>query len=213
MKKILCYGDSNTNGFNPKDGSRYDKNTRWAGLLGSFLDDDCEVIEAGMNNRMGFINSPEGFLHTCQKHLPKLLDEIKGVDILILAIGTNDLQFQFDIKLIDIEKGLENLISKIENNVKEIILIPPVILQDDILKGYFKIQFDKSSILKSQKVGQIYKNIAKRFNYKIFDINEFTKPSKEDGLHYSEASHRTIAINLAKFVNENFLNSLEKAAI
>ena len=33
MKKILCYGDSNTFGFNPENGKRFDNLTRWSGIL------------------------------------------------------------------------------------------------------------------------------------------------------------------------------------
>ena len=33
MKKIICYGDSNTFGYNPKDGSRFDENIRWTSDL------------------------------------------------------------------------------------------------------------------------------------------------------------------------------------
>ena len=33
MKRILCFGDSNTWGFAPKDGYRFDENTRWTGLV------------------------------------------------------------------------------------------------------------------------------------------------------------------------------------
>ena len=33
MKKILCYGDSNTFGYNPYDASRYNEHTRWTAIL------------------------------------------------------------------------------------------------------------------------------------------------------------------------------------
>ena len=33
MKRILCYGDSNTWGHNPKDASRFRENERWTKLL------------------------------------------------------------------------------------------------------------------------------------------------------------------------------------
>ena len=33
MKKVLCFGDSNTFGFIQESGKRYDKNTRWSGIL------------------------------------------------------------------------------------------------------------------------------------------------------------------------------------
>ena len=45
MKKILCYGDSNTFGFNPANGSRYSEEQRWSGRLKELLKPDYEIIE------------------------------------------------------------------------------------------------------------------------------------------------------------------------
>ena len=42
---ILCFGDSNTFGYNPTNGLRYDKNTRWTGVLQNLLGDNFNVIE------------------------------------------------------------------------------------------------------------------------------------------------------------------------
>ena len=33
MKRILCYGDSNTWGYIPENGKRYDNLTRWTKVL------------------------------------------------------------------------------------------------------------------------------------------------------------------------------------
>ena len=152
MKTILCYGDSNTFGFNPEDYSRYDKNTRWTGVLQSNLGDKYKVINEGANNRNGFVTNPQGDLYSAKKHYPELISNSDNIDIIILAIGTNDLQFLYNANSDDFEHGLENLISISKNKTNDIILIPPVILSDNILNGFFKTQFDKTSILKSQTV-------------------------------------------------------------
>lgn len=205
MKTILCYGDSNTFGFNPEDYSRYGKNTRWTGVLQSNLGDKYKVINEGANNRNGFVTNPQGDLYSAQKHYPELISNSDNIDIIILAIGTNDLQFLYNANSDDFEHGLENLISISKNKTNDIILIPPVILSDNILNGFFKTQFDKTSILKSQTVGEIYYKLAKIHNCRIFDINKFTKPSETDGLHYSKESHKLIADNLTEFIlSENF---------
>ena len=49
MKNILCYGDSNTFGFNPVDGSRYKKQERWTGVLAEILGSEYNVFEKGCN--------------------------------------------------------------------------------------------------------------------------------------------------------------------
>ena len=202
MKTVLCYGDSNTFGFNPIDGSRYDENIRWSGILKELLKDKYEIIEEGMNNRTAIANNSDGFLFCANRHFPKLLSKIKYVDILIFALGTNDLQFQYDLSLHKIVKGIENLISDIGKKAGKIILVPPVILDENILKGNFKIQFDESSISKSRKLKDLYKKISIYYNTYFLDFNEFTKPSAIDGLHYSKDSHKLIAEKLAEYIEK-----------
>jgi len=201
MKKILCYGDSNTYGFNPENGTQYDENTRWCGRLANNLYGEYEVYVDGVNNRTGFVKNPDGFLYSAQRHFPKLLSKMnEAIDLIILFIGTNDLQFQYDIAFSSIERGLENLINIAKNKSDNIILVPPVILNENILNGYFSKQFDETSIFKSKKVGKVYKKLAKVYNCKLFDINDFAQPSKTDGLHYDRGSHKLIAEKLTEFI-------------
>ena len=202
MKNILCYGDSNTFGFNPVDGSRFDEKTRWTKVLQTNLKEHYKVIEEGANNRTGFVNNHAGFLYSAHRHFPKTITTLKDIDILILSIGTNDLQFQYDIGFNAIEKGLEELILIARDNANRVILIPPVILNEDIFNGFFKTMFDETSIGKSKKVGRIYTKLANIYNCDVFDINKFATPSSVDGLHYDENSHKLIADKLTDFILE-----------
>lgn len=202
MKKILCYGDSNTYGYNPYDGSRFDENIRWTGLIKKKFEGIAEVIEEGANNRTGFVNNPAGFMFSAQRHFPKTISKIKDLDVLVLAIGINDLQFQFDINFKTIEKGLETLILEGKKYAKNIILVLPAQLNEDILKGGFRVQFDETSISKSKKVGREYRKLANVYGCTIFDINDFAHPSPVDGLHYDERGHELIAENLYNLLNK-----------
>ena len=49
--KIICYGDSNTYGFDPRIGTpgRHDKNDRWTGILDNMP--EYEIINEGMNGK------------------------------------------------------------------------------------------------------------------------------------------------------------------
>ena len=51
MTTILCYGDSNTYGYNPVNGLRYPKDVRWTGVLQKLLGEQYAVIEEGCNGR------------------------------------------------------------------------------------------------------------------------------------------------------------------
>lgn len=200
MKTILCFGDSNTYGYNPADGSRFDENSRWSGILKNKLAENYEVIEEGMNNRTGFVDNKDGFFHGSQRCFSKILGSYETLDILILAIGTNDLQFQYDINFKTVERGLENLVGSAKGKCQNIILVPPVVLNEAVLKGNFAFQFDITSIQKSKKVARIYQQIANVYKCKYFDFNKFAQPSETDGLHYTKETHEKIADNLAEFI-------------
>lgn len=204
MKKIICYGDSNTFGYNTANSSRFDENTRWTALLQKNLGAEYEIINEGMPNRTGFVENPEGILFSSQKHFPDTLSKIDSVHILILAIGTNDLMFHYNIDFDTIEKGLNNLIKTAKEKTNNIIIIPPTIMNENVLNGYFSSMFDETSIIKSKEAGKIYKRVAKGNNCRYFDINEFAAPSDIDGLHYDEKSHKLIAAKLADYITHNF---------
>lgn len=205
MKKIICYGDSNTFGFNPIDGSRYDSNTRWTGILAKLLGDEFQVIEEGMNNRTGFFANPDGVLQSGQEYLPMLLEKHKTFDMFILALGTNDLQKFFQLDENVITKGLEYYTRTIRNNNQntEILLISPVTLGERILKGYFKCQFDEKSIADSIWIQEAYKIFCKEQNCHFLDTNQHVSPSDKDGLHFDEDSHKIIADFITIQILEN----------
>ena len=69
LKKILCYGDSNTYGYNPADGSRFNDTIRWTALLQNNLGSDFEVINDGICDRCGFVDNDKVFLFNKNKYI------------------------------------------------------------------------------------------------------------------------------------------------
>ncbi len=203
MKTIVCYGDSNTFGYNTIDNSRFDENTRWTCILQKNSGADYKIINEGMCDRTGFVNNPKGFLYSAQKHFPKFISKSENFDLLILWLGTNDLQSQYNVSIGAIEKGLENLIDLARTKAKNIIIIPPVILSEKILEGSFNFQFDEQGVVKSRKIGRIFRQSAGANNCLFFDINKFVNPCDYDGLHYDEVAHKVIADELTGFIKNN----------
>ena len=83
--KILCFGDSNTYGYDPCSyfGGRRPTEQRWVDLLARQL--GCTAVNAGENGRE--IPSRAGEL----RRFDRLLTEQAPVDLLIIMLGTNDL--------------------------------------------------------------------------------------------------------------------------
>ncbi len=193
MKKILCFGDSNTYGYNPHDGSRYDSDTRWTGILKKLLKGRYEVEEGGLNNRTCFADNPDGIEQTGYKILPCYMK--KNTDILILALGINDLQKFYAVSALDIEKGIENIVlsAKNINPAAKIVIVSPSRINDHVLKGAFSFQFDKNSIKKSALLSGIYKKTAGKYNCGFIDLDKIAVVSDVDGLHYEKKEHEKIA--------------------
>ena len=58
MRRILCYGDSNTWGYIPASGARYEPDVRWTGVAQRLLGSDYTLIEEGMNGRTTVYENP-----------------------------------------------------------------------------------------------------------------------------------------------------------
>ncbi len=201
MKKVLCFGDSNTYGFIPSSGRRYDKNIRWSGIIQTLAQNNFEVIEAGCNNRTAFCDNPAGFNETGYKILPSFLTP--DINIVILAIGINDLQFAYNVTLDEFEAGINKLVNIVHSKIPdaEILLVSPSVIGEDILHSFFAAMFDHTSIEKSKHLSVIYKRIAEKENCKLLDLKEIARPSKIDGLHYEEVEHKKIASAIFDILN------------
>lgn len=200
MKKVLCFGDSNTYGFVPEKCTRYDKNTRWTGVLQALCGSDFSIIEGGCNNRTAFVDNPAGAEQTGYKILPEYFTK-DYFDIVVLAIGINDLQLFFRPTLEEFEQGIEKLIQITKNlspKSKIILICPSKLNLAGINNGIFSYQFDKISVEKSGKLSPIYKSLAEKYKCHFIDLNNIVDVSPLDGLHFSAESHKKIAENLYK---------------
>ena len=104
-KTVLCYGDSNTWGYDPATQKRYPRNVRWAGVLRRALGNGYLVIEEGLNGRTTVWDDPiEGYKNG-KEYLVPCLETHKPIDLVIIMLGTNDLKARFHVPACDIAAG------------------------------------------------------------------------------------------------------------
>ena len=207
MKTVLCYGDSNTYGFNPENGLRYPENVRWTGRLQRLLGEEYRVIEEGCNGRTTVFDDPEEGWKNGLDYLRPCLNSHKPVDIVILMLGTNDLKEMFHASAEEIAAGAGTLVDVIQVFTEEkqgfqpkIILVSPPRIGKGMAWSPFSVSFQADSITRSEKFSYCYKRIAEAKGCIFFDAAAYIEASEADSLHLTREAHRILAEKLCKCV-------------
>ncbi|MBR6228562.1 MAG: acylhydrolase, partial [Eubacterium sp.] len=158
MKTVLCYGDSNTYGFDPRTGFRYPEGIRWTSRLAAQLGEEYRVIEEGCNGRTTIFDDPlEGWKNGLD-YLKPCLNSHKPVDIVILMLGSNDLKETFHASPAGIADGAGVLVKTIQEFTQEkqgfvpkIILVSPPEIGEDIRHSGFYGSFLENAIDRSRQ--------------------------------------------------------------
>lgn len=204
MKTVLCFGDSVTWGYNPLDGTRYDFNQRWPGILELESGEKLRVIEEALPGRT--INTDSPFLpgRNGAKVLEMLLETHSPIDIVIIMLGTNDLWLGFDYSATDITTDCLSLVWKVQKShsgtgfgVPEILLISPPPLGK--LSPFMKLFF-KGREKVSKELAGLYKIGAKASGVGFLDSSKYVKTSTVDGVHLDPAEQKKLARAVKKAI-------------
>ena len=196
---VLCYGDSNTYGYDPDTYGRYPYDKRWTTLLGEMLGSRYEVISEGLNGRTTAYDRPGAAWKNGASSFIACLGTHKPVDYLIIMLGTNDCDKELGLSARDIADGMEALVKIVEEEtpalqgyVPEIIVAAPAAIQGDIDKSPFADKLTPESIQKSMDIGSLYREIAERHGVRFADATGGVEISP-DCEHLTEEGHRQIA--------------------
>lgn len=207
MKTLLCYGDSNTYGYNPENGFRYPENVRWTGRLKILLGEDYRVIEEGCNGRTTVFDDPLEGWKNGYDYLRPCLNSHKPVDIVILMLGSNDMKRTFHTTADMIEEGISKLVETIvdftgnkQGFVSKIILVSPPHIGEGIRHSAFYGSFDEDAIPLSKELAAHYEKVADKYGCIFFDAAKHIEPSDADSLHLMPKAHRVLAEKLAEVV-------------
>jgi lysophospholipase L1-like esterase len=97
LKTLVCFGDSNTWGYVPgSDGERLPREVRWPVRLQRALGDGWEVIAEGLNGRTAAVESPVEEGRNGLPYFLPCLRSHKPLDLVAIALGTNDVNFLSD---------------------------------------------------------------------------------------------------------------------
>ena len=177
--KILCIGDSNTYGYDPRSylGDRYPAEVRWTDRLG-----DCEIINCGVNG-MTVPRESSRYIG---------LIRINEPDLITVMLGTNDLFRSLSAE--QIAGRMERFIGPIIDMGKPVLLIAPPYLEIS------EFVPDESFVMESRELGKLYQDLAEKKGIGFADAGKFGVGLGFDGVHFSPEGHAAFAEKLQELL-------------
>lgn len=204
MKRILCFGDSNTYGYMPDGNGRYGVDIRWTGILQNKLADRAVVIEEGLCGRTTVFQDALRCGRRGADLLPVLLESHTPLDLVIVMLGTNDCKTVYGASAEVIGKGIRKLIGQIRTLAPkaEILLLSPIWLGEDVWRQEYDPEFCQESVLISKRLKEIYRGIAEENHCLFLAASDVAQPSSIDQEHLDADGHGRLAAAVYKMVTD-----------
>ena len=211
LKKIVCFGDSNTYGYNAKTIDRFTEEERWTCLLARHLGGGYHVVEEGLEGRTACLDDPlcEGL---CGFHyLYPCLMTHKPVDLLLIMLGTNDVKERFSCTPANVAKGMERLVQKamdsriaFRDGIPNIVLIAPPAIEAGYKDTEVYGEMGDGCDEKSRALAPLYEQVAKNMGCHYLDAGKIpgVEMNPYDFMHLSLQAHGVFAKFLAEKIPE-----------
>lgn len=208
MKRILCFGDSNTWGYDGATGDRFAADVRWTGVMQRQLGSDYLVIEEGYNGRTTVMpDIVEGRLSGIDYFRP-CLDSQSPLDLVILMLGTNDLKIRFGLEAQCICRGLYQYLDALKitpmaGEAPKVLLASPILLDTSYKENeLFRGMFGEDGVARSEALAPAYRRFAEEAGIGFIDAAAFAKAAPADGIHMGAEDHAALGRAMAARVRE-----------
>lgn len=194
MKRIVCFGDSNTYGYDPRSplGDRYPPEVRWTDALARGT--GWAVQNAGQNGRCIPRRPAELAL------LDRLLDPSDPPDLLTVMLGSNDLLQTPGLAARDAAARMEPFLKRLTAHpgAGEILLLAPPPMK----RGQWVTE--QRLLTESAALADEYGALARRLGVLFADAGQWGVELAFDGVHFSEDGHRAFAAGLQRELDAIF---------
>lgn len=213
MKKILCYGDSNTWGFIPATAHRYPEDVRWTGVLAKQLGPEYQILEDGISGRTTVWDSPLAPYRNGLEGLGYSLLRTKPLDLVVIMLGCNDL---YHTDAFGYYRGLSRVArrvlgaqeyyhdsSPVFRNSPKLLLVSPPTTHPDVARIRPELGLD-GKYEESCKFAAYTERLAAELNVPWADAAVCAAASELDGLHLTPEGHLALGKMLAEKIREIF---------
>jgi len=212
-KRILCFGDSLTWGYDPVTKNRMDENSRWTGVLQNKLGEDYKVIEEGQNGRTIATDDPSEGEKNGLKYVIPCIESQKPLQLMIIMLGANDLKRKFGYCAMDIAGEMQIFLEKVqaynrfrmEDSMKLLLVVPPIIgtnSRDSWLEESF--DFTHASKVSTELPGW-YWQLAQMYGCSFLDASKIVETSPADGVHLDANNQEKLGEAIYELIKSDHL--------
>lgn len=208
MKNILCFGDSNTWGYNPVNKMQFPVGIRWTSLLQSKLENrSINILEEGLCGRTTIFEDATRPDRKGINSLPGILSKYDQIDSVILMLGTNDCKAYNHSTPEMIAGGIDRCLDVITEYVPadKIIVVSPIYLGEDVWKEEYDPEFDINSVKVSKGLREAYARVARKRGVHFIAASDYVQPSLADQEHLNMNGHRILASVLNRYIVQNIV--------
>ena len=200
MPDILIFGDSNTHGTLPLahlgDEGRYPPGMRWPDIAGATLGPDWRLVVEGLPGRTATLDDPvEGGLRNGLRILPALLHSHKPLDLVVIALGTNEQKHCFGLGALDIARGIGRLSREVraQGLGARLLLVSPAAVRE---RGCLAEIFAGAEARSAALPGHL-EQVARAEGAAFFDAARIVATDDLDGVHLGEAAQAKLGAAMA----------------
>ncbi len=209
-KRILCFGDSLTWGYDPDTRTRFPEDKRWTGVLSSELGQGYTVIEEGQNGRTIATDDPAEGEKNGLTYLLPCLESQSPLDYMIVMLGCNDCKRKFSYSSMDIAGEMQIFIEKIltfnhfrQNDRFKVLLISPPHVSSAIKTSWLGDSFGYENASRvSSELASWYKTLAEMYKLEFLDAAAFVHASDTDGCHLDADNQIKLGKVIAQKIKE-----------
>lgn len=206
---VVCFGDSLTWGFNPADKSRYSHDIRWTRRLQMELGAAYYVVEEGINGRTTVFEDPVRGDKNGLQHLAGIRKTHMPIDILVIMLGSNDLQDRFSMSADAIGLAMGRILyaalqatDDVEGRAPKVLLMAPPPLGDFTGKEYAGVYSNAHGGEQSRRLAGVYQKLAEDYGVAFFDTGTVISASPIDAIHFEAEPQADLARAVADEVRK-----------
>ena len=192
-RRLLCYGDSNTYGHDPRSylGGRYPESVRWTALLNA---EGWKVINKGENGRS---------IPRLDQEIETAVQTVHGIetDILTVMLGSNDLLqgagLSAEVCGERMERFLRAILMQTQGSPKILLVAPPPMAAGAWVS-------DHRTLEESYRLAGCYETVARQLGIAFAEAGAWGVGLTYDGVHFSEDGHLAFAKGMQKALGDLF---------